>query len=83
MEAKKPLTLEAYLVGRNKTAFGKACGFKHGHQIFAYLRRKNGAPPLKRIGAAVALRIVKASDGALTLDALLAPPEAPPQQQAA
>lgn len=83
MEAKKPLTLEAYLEGRNKTAFGRACGFKHGHQIYAYLRRKNGGPPFKRIGAAVALRIVRASGGELTLEALLADTAPPDQREAA
>lgn len=83
MEAKKPLTLEAYLEGRNKTAFGRACGFKHGHQIFAYVRRRNGKPPLKRIGADVARRIVRASGGALTFETLLGEPETPPAQQEA
>lgn len=83
MDTKKPLTLEAYLEGRNKTAFGRACGFKHGHQIFAYMRRRNGKPPLKRIGADVARRIVRASAGALTFEALLGEPEMPPQQEAA
>lgn len=83
MEAKKPLTLEAYLEGRNKTAFALACGFKHSQQLFAYLRRKDGRPPRKRIGATVARRFVRASDGVLTLEALLAEPAPAPQREAA
>lgn len=83
VEAKKPLTLETWLEGRNKSEFARACGFKNTQQLFHYLRRKDGRPPVKRIGLKTARRIVRATNGALTLEALLAEPAAMPQQEAA
>jgi len=84
VEAQKPLTLETWLEGRNKSAFARACGFKNTQQLFHYLRRKDGRPPVKRIGLKTARRIVRASEGAFTLEALLGEPQpAPPAQQEA
>lgn len=75
------MRLAQYLEGKNKSAFARAIGLKHEQAIFAYLPRRDGRPPRRTPSRALALRIVAATEGAVTLEDLFAAP--PPRREAA
>jgi len=64
------MTLAEYLAGKNKAAFARAIGLKHSQSLHALLPGKNGQKPRRTLSAALAKRIVAATDGAVTYEDL-------------
>lgn len=76
--------LAEYLKGKNKSEFARKLGLSHTQNLFDYLPRRDGRPPRRKMTADLARRIVKATEGALDFNALLAPfPSQQAEQQAA
>jgi len=76
------MTLDEYLRGKNKLAFGRKIWPQSPRLIWRYLSKTDGAPPTRRPTRDLARRMIAASGGALTYEGLFGLPEKPAQQAA-
>lgn len=64
------MTLDEYLIGKNKRAFGRAIGLAEPSNIYGYLRGRDGGAPRKRFSRKFAQRVVAETGGAVTFNEL-------------
>lgn len=64
------MTLDDYLQGKNKRAFGRTIGLAEPSNIYRYLRGRDGTEPRQRFSRKFAERVVEATGGAVTFNEL-------------